>query len=327
MTEPRARIVIPDDFPVVFTGTRSEAPLRALGDVAIFTERGADREDELIRRVADARVVLSLRAYARFTKRVMESSPRLEMIALWGSGTDNVDLAAASARGIVVSNTPGVNAHAVAEHTLALMLAFARRIPQMDAAVRHGQWPHDQLMQLEGKTVGILGMGAIGARVAQLAAPFGMRLLAASRGPDDGRASRAGATHVSLDRLLAESDFVSLHWRLSAETRGIIGRAELARMKPTAVLVNTARAALVDRDALIEALRDQRIAGAALDVFHDEPIAADDPLLSLPNVVLTPHNAGSTPEVIDEGLAQAVENVAHFLRGTPRNVVSRGQTL
>ncbi len=321
MTE-RARIVVPDDFPVVFTGTRAETRLRTAGDLAVFAERGADQEPELTRRIRDARVVLGLRAYTHYTKRVLDECPALRMISLWGSGTDGVDLDACAERGITVTNTPGVNAHAVAEHTLALLLAFAHRIPRMDAAVRAGQWPRDQLTQLEGKTLGLIGLGAIGSRVAQLAAPFGMRLLASTHGPDNGRAARLGASHVPLERLLAESDFVSLHLRLSGATRGLLGRAELERMKPTAVLVNTARAALVDRDALLGVLRDGRIAGAALDVFHEEPIAAGDPLLSMPNLVLTPHNAGSTPEVIDAGLDRAVENVELFLRGTPRHVVT-----
>jgi phosphoglycerate dehydrogenase-like enzyme len=314
-------IVVPDDFPVVLTGTAAERSLRALGEVTIVTERGADREDELARRIGDARLALCQRAYSRITGRVLAVCPNLEMISLWGSGTDNVDLAACAARGVTVTNTPGVNAHAVAEHTLALMLAITRRIPAMDAAVRAGEWPRDQLVQLEGKTLGLVGLGAIGRRVAALAAPFGMRLLASTYGPDEGRAAAAGASHVPLDTLLRESDVVSLHLRLSAATERLLGRAQLVLMKPTAFLVNTARAGLVDRDALLDALDRRRIAGAALDVFHDEPLPPGDPLRTMANVVLTPHNAGSTPEVIEVGLTRAVENVAHFLGGAPRHVV------
>lgn len=308
------KIVVPDDFPTVLTGSAAERSLRTLGDVVIYTERGADQEAELIRRIADAEVVVSLRAYARFSDRVLAACPSLRLISIWGTGTDNVDLAACRERNVTVMNTPGVNAHAVAEHTLALMLAVTRRISAMDAAVRRGEWPRAQLVQLEGKTLGVVGLGTIGRRVAALATAFGMRVLASTWGPDDGRSAALGARHVDIETLLRESDVVSLHMRLTADTRGILNGERLALMKPTAFLINTARAGLVDRTALVDALRDGRLAGAALDVFHEEPIPANDPLVGLPNVVLTPHNAGMTPEVIDVGLRRAVDNVDQFLR-------------
>jgi D-3-phosphoglycerate dehydrogenase len=315
---PLTRIVVPDDFPPALTGTPAERALRELGDVAIYTERGADREAELIRRVRDAEIVVSIRAYARFTAAVIESAPKLRLISVWGTGTDHIDLAAAQQRGITVTSTPGINANAVAEHTMALMLAIMCRIPSMDAAVRAGQWPRGMLTQLEGKTLGIVGLGAIGTRVATLASAFGVRLLASTLGDDGGRSAAVGARHVPIETLLRESDVVSLHLRLSERTTGYIDRARLALMKPTAFLVNTARAGLVDRAALIDALRGSRIAGAALDVFHEEPIPAGDELLALPNVVLTPHNAGMTPEVIERGLGRAVQNVEAFLAAARR---------
>jgi len=307
------KIVIPDDFPRVFAGTAAEPQLRALGDVTIYTERGANEEMELVRRVRDADAVLSLRAYSRFSDRVLAECPSLRLISIWGTGTDNVDLDACRARGITVRNTPGVNANAVAEHTLGLMLAIARRIPAMDRGVRDGQWPRALLVQLDGKTLGVIGLGAIGRRVASLARAFGMKVLVASWGADNGRAASVGAQHVSLETLLRESDIVSLHLRLSPETNGILDRERLAMMKPSAFLINTARGALVNREALLAALRDGRLAGAGLDVFHEEPIPQGDPLLALSNVVFTPHNAGTTQEVIDVGLRRAVENVAGFL--------------
>jgi len=307
------RIVVPDDFPAAIAGTSAERALRALGDVTICAERGADQEAELIRRIRDADVVLNIRGYTKFSAAVIRECERLRLISIWGTGTDNIDFASTRARGITVTNTPGVNANAVAEHTIALMLAVARRIPSMDAGVRAGEWPRGLLVQLESKTLGIVGLGAIGSRVATLASAFGMTVLASTLGADDGRAASIGARHVSLDTLLAESDFVSLHWRLSDKTTRHFDRARLSLMKPSAFLINTSRAGLVDRDALFEALRESRIAGAGLDVFHEEPVRGDDPLLKLPNVVLTPHNAGSTPEVIDRGLRQAVENIRAFL--------------
>jgi phosphoglycerate dehydrogenase-like enzyme len=315
------KIVVPDDFPPALTGSVAEPRLREIGDVAVHTERGADQEAELIRRIGDAEVVVNIRAHARFTDRVLAACPRLRVISIWGTGTDNVDLAACRARGVAVTNTPGVNAHAVAEHTVALMLAVTRRIPAMDRDTRAGQWPRGLLVQLEGKIVGLVGLGAIGGRVAHLLRPFGVRLLAATYGPDGGRAAAAGARHVPVETLLRESDVVSLHLRLSADTQGYLGRDRLDLMRPTAFLVNTARGALVDKGALVDALRDGRLAGAALDVFHDEPIPPGDPILSLPNVVLTPHNGGMTREVIDAGILRAVDNIAHFLAGRPRDVV------
>ena len=308
------RIVVPDDFPPAISGTSAERALRALGEVNICTERGADQEAELIRRIRDADVVLNIRGYTRFSTAVLDACDRLRLISIWGTGTDHIDFAATRARGITVTNTPGVNAHAVAEHTIALMLAVARRIPAMHAGVRAGEWPRGLLVQVDGKTLGVVGLGAIGSRVATLAAAFGMTVLASTLGADDGRSASVGARHVPLETLFGESDFVSLHLRLSEKTVRHIDRDRLALMKPSAFLINTARAGLVDRAALFDALVQQRIAGAGLDVFHEEPIRADDPLLQLPNVVLTPHNAGSTPEVIDRGLLQAVDNIQGFLQ-------------
>jgi D-3-phosphoglycerate dehydrogenase len=315
------RIVVPDDFPSVIAGSAAEARLRELGDVTVFSERGADHEDELSRRVADADVVVTLRAHARFTERVLAAAPRLRLISIWGTGFEHVDLAACHSRGIAVTHTPSVNAHAVAEHTMALILAVLRRIPQMDATLRAGNWPRQRLTQLEGKTLGIVGLGAIGQRVAALAKPFGVRLLAWTRVTDDPRALVAGANWTPIEALLRESDVVSLHLRLAPETTKFLDAARIAMMKRSTILVNTARAALVERDALLAALRDGMIAGAGLDVFHTEPIPANDPILALPNVVLSPHNAGTTTEAVEAGLGRAAENVASFLAGSPRDVV------
>jgi len=307
------KIVVPDDYPLLLSGTPAETRLRALGDVTIYTERGANEEDELIRRIAGAEAVVGLRAYSRFSKRVIDASPLLRMISIWGTGTDNVDLDACRARGVLVTNTPGVNANSVAEQTIALMLAVARQIPAMDRGTREGQWPRAMLVQLEGKTLGVVGLGAIGSRVATIAKAFGMKVLATAWRGDDGRAAEVGATFVDLDTLLGKSDFVSIHLRLNDGTRGVLSREKIGLMKSSAFLINTARGAIVDRDALIDALENGRIAGAGLDVFHDEPVRADDEIVTLANVVLTPHNAGTTEEVIALGLSRTVENVERFV--------------
>ncbi len=319
------RIVVPDDFPSVLAGTEAHERLKDLGEVRVFTERGADDADELIRRIGRAEVAINIRAYAKFTEAVFSACPALKLVSVWGTGVDNIDLAAAARHGVTVTNTPGVNADAVAEHALALMLAVARRIPLLDRQMRGGAWPRELLTQLLGKTLGIFGLGAIGSRVAQLARGIGMEVLGWSARGDADRARAAGGRPVSKAELLQSADVVSLHLRLTPEMTGFLGRAEFATMKRTAILVNTGRGALVDREALLEALREKRILGAGLDVFHEEPIKPDDPLLALPNVVLSPHVAGQTPEVIREGLLRAVENVGNYLNGAPTSVVGGRQ--
>ena len=221
----------------------------------------------------------------------------------------------------VDTNTPGVNAFAVAEHAIALMLTTGRKIPRIDREMRGGNWPREMLTQCLGKTLGVFGMGAIGARLATIARGIGMNVLGWSALGDEARIRKAGATPASKEEILARADVVSLHVRLTTETRNFLGRKELAVMKPTAILVNTGRGALVDREALIAALRERRIMGAGLDVFHQEPLAPDDPILSLPNVVVSPHNAGQTPEVIRDGLLAAVANIENFRQGKPSNLV------
>ena len=319
-------IVVPDDFPSVFLGTEVHERLKAFGDVRIFTERGADQEAELIRRIESAEVALNIRAHARFTEAVFRACPTLKLVSVWGTGVDHIDLGAAARHGVTVTNTPAVNASAVAEHALALMLAVARRIPRLDREMRGGTWPRERLTQLLGKTLGVFGLGAIGSRVATLGRAIGMNVLGWSSRGDADRVRAVGARPVSKEDLLRVADVVSLHLRLTPETTAFLGRAELAVMKPTAILVNTGRGALVDRHALLDALREQRILGAGLDVFHEEPITPDDPLLTLPNVVLSPHIAGQTPEVLRDGLRLAVENVENYLKGTPTNVVRSGAT-
>ncbi len=314
-------IVVPDDFPSVFAGSAAEARAKKVGPVRLFTERGADDEKELIRRIDKAQVAINIRAHARFSDAVFAACPALKLVSVWGTGTDNIDLNAAGMRGVTVCNTPGINAFAVAEHTLTLMLTVARKITLLDAEMRAGKWPREMLTQLVGKTLGVFGMGTIGARVAALGRGIGMNVLGWSALGDDKRLRAAGVTPASKEDILKDADVVSLHVRLSTETRGFIGKKELALMKPTAILVNTGRGALVERDALLAALKERRIMGAGLDVFHQEPLAADDAILALPNVICSPHNAGQTPEVIRDGLLAAVENVERFLAGKPVNLV------
>ncbi|HYS18306.1 MAG TPA: NAD(P)-dependent oxidoreductase [Candidatus Binatia bacterium] len=314
-------ITIPDDFPSVFNGTSAHERCKKIGETKVYTARGADEDAELIRRIDDARIAINIRAHARFSEGVMAACRKLEMISIWGTGTDNIDLDAAGRHGITVCNTPGVNAFAVAEHTLALMLAAARRIPRIDREVRDGGWPRDFLTQLLGKTLGVFGTGKIGARVIALGKALGMEVLAYSARGDAAAVAALGARAASKEEVLRRADVVTLHLRLGPETRGFLGRREFSLLKSTAILVNTGRGALVEREALLDALGQNKIAGAGLDVFHDEPLKPGDPLLAFPSVVLSPHNAGQTPEVIRDGLLRAIENVENYLAGNPTDVV------
>lgn len=306
-------IVVPDDFPSVFEGSAAHERAQKVGVVRVCNEQGANEAGELARRIGDAQVAVNIRAYAQFTDAVFAACPNLRMVSIWGVGTDNMDLEAAARRGITVCNTPGANAIAVAEHAVALMMAVARKVPQIDRDMRKGEWPREMLGQLHGKTLAVLGTGAIGSHVATLARAFGMTVLEWS--------ARRG-TAAARDEMLKRADFVSLHVRATPQTRGFIGARELALMKPDAILINTGRGALVEREALYDALSNRRIAGAGLDVFHEEPLKADDPVLKLANTVLSPHNAGQTPEVRRDGLLLAIANVECFLAGRPQNVVS-----
>lgn len=318
---PDPLIVVPDDFPTIFEGTPAHERCRKLGDTRVYATRGADDEAELIQRIDRAKIAINIRAYARFSDGVMAACRNLAMISIWGTGTDNIDLEAAGRRGITVCNTPDINAFAVAEHTIALMLACGRRIPRIDHEMRAGGWPRELLTQCLGKTLGVFGTGTIGARVIALAKALGMEVLAWSARGEAARVVALGATPASKESLLRQADFVTLHMRLGPDTRGFIGRREFAMMKRSAYLVNTGRGALVERDALLEALTTKRIAGAGLDVFHDEPLKPNDPILGVDSVVLSPHNAGQTPEVIRDGLLRAVENIENFLNGVPTDVV------
>src|SRR3989442_11696287 len=210
----RPLIVVPADFPSVFEGTPAHERCRQLGEVRVFTARGADEEAELIRRADRAHVVINIRAHARFTEGVFAACKNLKMISIWGTGTDNVDLNAAGRHGVTVCNTPGVNARAVAEHALALMLATSRKIPHIDREMREGKWPREMLTQLLGKTLGVFGIGGIGARVAELGRAVGMSVVAWSLQGDTKRIAAMGARPASKDEILREADVVSLNLRL-----------------------------------------------------------------------------------------------------------------
>ena len=239
----------------------------------------------------------------------------LRVVARYGVGVDNVDLAAAAARGIVVTNTPGANARSVAELTVALLLLLARPVLRAAAETRAGGWPRLPGLSLAGKTVGLVGFGAIGRQTARLLAGFDCRLLAYDPLLNEATAAALGVRAAGLDELLATSDFVSLHAPVTPATRGMVDAAFLARMKPGAALVNTARGELVDEAALLDALANGRLRGAALDAFAAEPPGGDNPLLALPNVIATPHMGAHTDGATTVMGRMALADCLAVLRG------------
>jgi D-3-phosphoglycerate dehydrogenase len=322
----KPHITIPDDFPRVFSGTKAEKKARDFGEIHIYPDKAATQE-ELIQRIEGSEVILNIRAYTHFTREVLACCPELRFLSVWGTGTDHVDLAAARELGITVTNTPGANALSVAEHTIALLFSLVRQIPSLDREVRSGNWPRVDMVQLNGKVLGLLGLGAIGSHMARMARGLGMEVIAWTVHPTSARAKESGVQFVSKEELLKRSDVVSLHLKLSDETRGFVKRDDFTLMKPTAFLVNTARAGLMEPGGLYEALKSKKIAGAGLDVYDQEPLPPGDPLTTLPNVVLTPHNAGLTPEATITGLMMAVENIESFLEGKeidPARLLVRG---
>lgn len=316
----RPTVVVPDDYPPVLGPSAAFKTLMAGASVTHHDSLPASTE-VLLERIADAEAVLNIRSSIAFGEEVFAACPKLRVLSLWGTGTDHVDLSAATEHGVIVTNTPGVSAVAMAEHALALMLAVARDIPRIDARTRKGAWPRGFVTQLHGKTLGVVGLGAIGLQTARIARGIGMRVIAWTRTPGEKPLAELGIELVDLDDLYRQSDVVSLHVRLTRETTGMVGQRELAAMKPTAILVNTARGAVVDEAALLEALRKETIRGAGLDVFEQEPLPENHPLAELPNVVITPHSGGVTAEALETGLRLAVDNVFAAFRGKPMNRV------
>jgi len=279
----------------------------------------AGSPEDLAREVKDVEILVV--HGAPVTKEVIEAAERLKVIGCTRGGPVNVDVKAATERGIPVIYTPGRNAEAVADFTIGLMIAEARNIARAHASLKSGRWElaynrYENLgPELHGKTLGIIGFGRIGRKVAVRARAFGMKILVYDPYVSKEKVEEVGGEKVTLEELLRNSDFVSLHCRLTEETRGIIGARELSMMKRTAYLINTARGGLIDKKALIEALKRRKIAGAALDVYETEPIEPDDELLSLENVTLTSHIAGYSREVVHRSASMVASDIRRYLNG------------
>jgi D-3-phosphoglycerate dehydrogenase len=282
-------------------------------------------EEEIITLAKDADAILN--CYAKMTTRVIENLSRCKIIARYGIGVDNVDLIAATRAGILVTNVPDYCIDEVSDHALALLLTLARHIVAADRAVKAGAWDvvaHAEIHRLRGQTLGLLGFGKIARAVASKVQPLGMKVLAYDPYIEPALIVPHGAEAVNLERMLAEADVISIHVPLSPETRNLIGESELARMKPTAFVINTSRGGIVDEQALAKALTAKRLGGAALDVLSVEPPPSDHPLRQAPNVILTPHLGFYSRESVVELQTKAAEEVARALKGEPpRSPVNR----
>ena len=315
------KIVIPDDYEGNFTDSPQLARLEGLGEVSHFTKRPAS-DEEMAGRIRDAEVILTVRYQTDFKNTgLLDAAPKLRFISVWGTRPRAVDMKRTRERGVSVSVTPGAGSPSVAEHTMMMVLTLGKRLPYQGPAMRAGAWERVRGVELLGKTLSVIGFGHIGSKVVPMARGFGMEVLAWSRRMTPERAAKEGARAAALDDCM-RCDFVTIHLHVTPETRGIISRERIAGMKSTAFLINTSRAALVDMDALLEALREKRIAGAGLDVFEpEEPLPGDSPYRSLDNVILTPHVAAHTEGAVEREARIAVDNVEAFVRGEPQNLV------
>jgi len=311
------KIAILDDYQEVALGFGDWGSLGA--EIEVFTRPFADPAD-VVGRLRDFEVVVAMRERTRFPAEVLDRLPALKLLVSTGHRNAAIDVAAARRNGVVVSST-GYIAAPAAEHTWALILAAARNVPVESRNMREGGWQTTVGTILSGKTLGLLGLGRLGAGAAKIGQAFGMETIAWSQNLTQEKAEPHGVTAVPKDELFARADVLSVHLVLSDRSRGLVGAPELAAMKPTAILVNTSRGPIVDEAALVDALRRKEIAVAALDVYDVEPLPSAHPLRTLDNVVLTPHIGYVTREAYEIFYRDAVEDIAAFQAGSPIRVM------
>lgn len=317
------KIAILDDYLRLSLASADWSGLAARCEITLFDRPLADA-DEAARVLAPFDVICLLRERTPISDALLARLPNLKMIAVTGLYCRGLDVAAATRRGIVVSYTElrGSYRKATCELTWGLILSVARNIPNEAHSMRSGGWQTSAGVTLAGRTLGLLGLGRQGRHMLPVAKAFGMEVIAWSQNLSPEAAAQAGVRHVGKDELFAASDVLSIHLVLGERSRGLVGARELNLMKPTAILVNAARGAIIDEQALIEALRAGRIAGAGLDVYAHEPLPKDSLLRSLTNVVLTPHQGHNVREFYQVAYADVVENIAAFLAGRPMRILS-----
>jgi phosphoglycerate dehydrogenase-like enzyme len=315
------QVAVLDDYQGVALQMADWGVLPADCQVRVFRDHLSDR-DALVERLRNCEVVTCMRERTPFPRDVLERLPGLRLLVTTGMRNAAIDLAAATDLGILVCGTAGGPEAPPAELTWGLILALARHIPHENSAIRQGHWGISLGMSLEGKVLGVLGLGRLGGKVATVGVAFGMSVIAWSQNLTAERAAAYEATLVTKDELFARSDIVTVHVQLSERTRGLVGARELRLMKPTAYLINTARGPIVDEAALVQALRARTIAGAGLDVFDQEPLPPEHPFTSLDNTILVPHIGYVTREQYQVRYRETVENVVAYLRGEPLRVLN-----
>jgi D-3-phosphoglycerate dehydrogenase / 2-oxoglutarate reductase len=318
------KVVVLEDWNHFFPGVPSLERLRERAEVEVQHDQPRDQAD-LVARLRGAQVAVLNRERTRFDAAVIEALPELGLIVQTGGVSPNLDLEAATRRGVAVSTGPGLpnSIEGVAELALGLLLSLARRIPASDRTVRAGDWQVAPSVLLNGGTMGIVGLGRLGRALARFGLALQMRVIASGPTLTAERAAESGVEFVSLDDLCAQADALFVCTRLSDRTRGLVTRRHIGLMRPTAYLVNVARGPIVDEEALVEALRARRIAGAGLDVFGREPLPTDHPLTSLDNVVLTPHIGWVTARNCERFVDTVVESIGRYLDGDMGAVVNR----
>jgi phosphoglycerate dehydrogenase-like enzyme len=315
------RVAVLDDYQGVALEMANWSALPSDCQVQVFRDHLTDLA-ALAERLSHFEIVTCMRERTPFRRDLLERLPHLRLLVTTGMRNAAIDLAAATDLGILVCGTAGGPDSPPAELTWGLILALLRHIPREDAATRAGHWGVTVGMCLEGKVLGVLGLGRLGSKVARVGVAFDMSVIAWSQNLTAERAAQYGATLVSKDELFARSDILSIHVQLSARTRGLVGSRELSLMKPTAYLINTARGPIVDEAALVQALQTRTIAGAGLDVFDQEPLPPGHPLTVLDNTLLVPHIGYVTREQYQVRYRDTVENVAAYLRGQPLRVLN-----
>lgn len=316
--EKRVQVAILDDYQGVALQSADWSVLSAKAEITVFQDHLFDSA-ALVERLRPFDIVCVMRERSPLTRDILQQLPKLKLICSTGSRNASIDTVAAAERGITVCNT-GYTSSPTIELTWALILAMLRKIPSEFASVRKGGWQISVGEDLEGKTIGLLGLGRIGSRVAKIAQAFGMKTVAWSQNLTRESAEQQGAILVAKEDLFRMADLVTIHLVLSPRTKGIVGAPELGLMKPTAYLVNTSRGPLVDEDALIGALKSGAIAGAALDVYDKEPLPESHPFRSLDRLLATPHIGFVSKETYRVFYGDTVENIAAWLNGTPVRV-------
>jgi phosphoglycerate dehydrogenase-like enzyme len=323
------KVTVLDDYQHAIGGTAAIDHLRQKAEVHVFTEK-IDSPDALVRALADSHAIIPIRERTKFSASLLQKLPALELISQTGNHAYHIDMEAATEAGIVVSLAPGGNS--TTELAFGLMLAVMRRIPQSDRAMRCGEWPLVLGYVLKGKTLGILGLGKIGTEIAAVGRAFGMNVIAWGPTLTGERAAKSQAAFMPLDDVMRSADVISLHLKLSEQSKGLIDERRLRLMKKSGYLVNTARGAIIDEPALVRVLSEKAIAGAALDVFIEEPLPPNHPLLELDNVVLTPHLGWPTDSGFEGFAENAVANIMDYMEGkltralNPEALQRRNQT-